>query len=368
MGVYRDELISHSNDNIDSMLETAVRIKRLDSIKHYLKARETMQLEKTELSTNAVETMGRLEIIHKQIQQAVASMREADLDKAVAMCEDYNYTCEEAERVAQLRDSIVEFNRETSLALNICDLDMLKRQLQRATVLGIVENPLVNELKMILFDCDEILQLHIQHMRALELGDISLIVERQIAFYNLKLMANTAVYDWRKFHRLKDPTVWASTKWIRKESRAAGFYKHSMEKIHESMTKLSTSKLNAKAVECNSSIRTVMGDKIASNPMLEAKALLVAVWKNPELKEEVYCQLMKQLTDNVSPISTLRGWQLFSLCLKVFSSQPLEQMLFVFIREHCPASDILLKLLIYGIVTVTRTKKPTLKFVEEQFK
>ena len=40
--------------------------------------------------------------------------------------------------------------------------------------------------------------------------------------------------------------------------------------------------------------------------------------RNPQIQDEVYCQLCKQTTNNPSSESTTLGWELFMLCLSVF--------------------------------------------------
>jgi len=367
LAIVKEELIYRTNvKDVIAKLEAAIEDKQLSSIKLYLQQGETLHIEwSPELNAKASETRDRLELIHAQIAFAEENKIQAELERAVEMCTEFNYYNEEVERVTQLRDAIIMFNKETALALNVCEFEMLNRQLRIAKTMGIQENPLINDIKVILFECDELMQRHIQHMVALELGDIALIIDRNIAFCDARLMPNKALYDWKAYPGFKDPTAWASSKWTRRAERAAGFFKFSKEKIHESLTKLD-SKLNEKAIECNTSIRVVMGDKIASNPMLEAKSLLIKVYKFPKLKEEVLLQLMKQLTKNPSPTSVAKGWKLFALLLRTFTSRALEERIFVFLRENCPSSISMLRLLFYSIVAQA-SKKPSQEFVDSEF-
>lgn len=367
MLIMKEELTYRTNvKDIISKLEAAISCKNLSCIKLYLQQGETLHVEwGSELFSKAVETTERLEEIQRHIEQAEETKIQEDLELAVQMCIEFDYTNEEVERVTQLRDTIIMFNKETALALNICDLDALQRQLQIAKVMGLQSNPLVGEIKQILFESSELLQRHFQYMFALQLGDIAMITDRHIGFLDAKLMSNKALYDWKKYRGLKDPTAWASSKWTRRSERAAGFYRHTKEKLHESLTKLNT-KLNEKALECFTSIRIVMGDMIASNPMIEAKDLLVKVYKNPKLIEEVYLQLMKQLTGNSNPSSVTKGWRLFAMCLRTFTSQKLEDFIFVFIRQNSINSLPLLRLLFYSIVA-QQPKKPNLEYVQSLF-
>jgi myosin-7 len=80
--------------------------------------------------------------------------------------------------------------------------------------------------------------------------------------------------------------------------------------------------LNAKAVEMYHSIMRYMGDSVRTTARFSSDfsdAIIEHALQHDALRDEVYCQLMKQLTDTESRQAEERGWELFWLCAGCFT-------------------------------------------------
>merc|ERR1712032_1172403 len=61
--------------------------------------------------------------------------------------------------------------------------------------------------------------------------------------------------------------------------------------------------------------------------------VLLPALREKALRDEIYCQVIKQITGNRSVEGTLRGWQLMDMCLQAFApSTEFENYLESFIR------------------------------------
>ena len=77
-----------------------------------------------------------------------------------------------------------------------------------------------------------------------------------------------------------------------------------------------------------------MGDKKYQYPIILAIELLEEVIQYPCLRDEIYLQIIKQLTNNPSPTSIQKGYDLLLLCLATFPANELENYLEMWIRNH----------------------------------
>jgi len=81
-----------------------------------------------------------------------------------------------------------------------------------------------------------------------------------------------------------------------------------------------------------------MGDKPLKETQTKIDVALVIIERaitNSDLRDEIYCQLAKQITFNPNEESTHRGWELMTLCVNYFPpSKELHEDIMSFFMEH----------------------------------
>jgi myosin-15 len=114
--------------------------------------------------------------------------------------------------------------------------------------------------------------------------------------------------------------------------------KFSAVPIEQSLLRLEPGELSELAVECFAAIMRYMGDLPMAPDSTEVKCvytILMHCHKHEALRDEVYCQLMKQTTNNksIKPDSCQRGWRLFSIVAAYFvCSDTLKPYLFKYLE------------------------------------
>ncbi|CAE7178082.1 unnamed protein product [Rhizoctonia solani] len=108
----------------------------------------------------------------------------------------------------------------------------------------------------------------------------------------------------------------------RERDRPVGVRVPTSESLLNSTTSL-TEPTNSPGRRSRSSTKAgVMGHKsggLTNGDVLEEERWLLAEGiEHGELRDEIYCQVVKQLTDNSNPESTFRGWQLLCVLLVTF--------------------------------------------------
>lgn len=75
--------------------------------------------------------------------------------------------------------------------------------------------------------------------------------------------------------------------------------------------------MHTEAIQFSKNIRGFMGDRSSTKSVVEHadKIIKVLLLSSQELRDELFCQLCKQLNKNPSKASAIKGWQLFLICL-----------------------------------------------------
>ena len=103
-----------------------------------------------------------------------------------------------------------------------------------------------------------------------------------------------------------------------------------------------TKELEAQAVNCFRNVTGFMGDRDSKKEETghAEKLMKVALNAPEELRDEVFCQIIKQTTSNPSPESTLKGWMLLGICAGAIApSRDFEKYLLSYCETHSNESQ-----------------------------
>lgn len=171
-----------------------------------------------------------------------------------------------------------------------------------------------------------------QLQAAVKLGDNERKVRRMIKLKQIVLdnaaQSDPRMFDFKSYGKLYDGVTWADFKFVTfaREELARSMLKWSKPPIHMSLLNIENEMdsmqkpLNKRSVKLFKNILGFMGDKKAQYPdQLMQELINQCITENPKLRDEMYMQLMKQLTLNPDPESKRKGWQLMLLMLDSFA-------------------------------------------------
>lgn len=150
-----------------------------------------------------------------------------------------------------------------------------------------------------------------------------------------KQLADSVFKDLSTFSRLKDERNWKGHAGLLRGlvGGKGPMLTHSKAMISEALTKV-PDRLESEAKQSFTNILTWMGDRPAQEVVRvdSREEVLRAAQSSPELRDEVFVQLMKQLSSNLGARSCLEGWKLMlDLCGTVIPSEELTEFLRCFL-------------------------------------
>eukprot|EP00484_Ammonia_sp_Unknown_P018101 CAMPEP_0197028252 /NCGR_PEP_ID=MMETSP1384-20130603/7978_1 /TAXON_ID=29189 /ORGANISM="Ammonia sp." /LENGTH=1466 /DNA_ID=CAMNT_0042457223 /DNA_START=22 /DNA_END=4422 /DNA_ORIENTATION=+ len=305
------------------------------------------------------------------LEQAI---NEKDIEKLERVCiiiEREQYETEKCKLALRMRDRIHLINRESEKAVVTLDTNHMEACLYAATELDFT-NDYIDYFRW-MFDTlgkDSEKFVQEQMRQAVKMGDLKRQLRLNIKLKDLVFDKIGQSFAIQNCPILKEADDWAAEKLFGREKLRQGMMQWTNEEIHSHLTTMDK-KNKKEGKELFKQIQIYMTDRENKTKTQDEVGLEIVSkgHQQEEYRNEIYCQLIKQLTNNPKTQSVNRGWNLLNICLYVFPpSRELENYLEVFIRnqprERKERSLTALHSILYS-ANAGMKKTPTLKDMQD---
>jgi len=313
--------------------------------------------------TVAQEYLDRIVEARRLIQEATTAVEQNALIYAVLYAESFGYDTAEVQAARSLRDQAMQLNVEAAHACVMLEEEPMKDILARADAIKLSTED-IEKIRTLLFNTPLEKLVQLQLKQAVALNDAARSIRVTIRLKDLFFKKCGAMFAFDNYSRLRSKEGWADMKLISfsRDELAAGMRRHTKDPIHDPLTEITDAKRTKAMKNMFKNILGFMGDKKYDGPLLLAQELCTFAINEPWCRDEIYCQLIKQLSQNPNRESERKGWWLMSICLESFPPPPeFENFLEIFLRDKAPADqrERLVKMLHATVYGGQRAQCPT---------
>ena len=251
------------------------------------------------------------------------------LSEAVASANDINMHTQPSDAARRLLSEAIATRQQivvdAEAQLKVLEKDDMQRILDRADSIH-YSTDAVERIRILLHHTGEEELTKLQLKAAVALKDNMRVTRTTIKLKDLFFEKSGAMFTFNKYPRFHAPMAWAEMKFIsmNRQELANGMLRWTKEPIHAPLTQVNPENKVAYRLSKNlfKNIMGYMGDKSYSHTDSLASELLQSALDVKEIRTEMYCQLIKQLTQNPSLQSEAKGRDLLVLCLATFPPPP----------------------------------------------
>ena len=129
--------------------------------------------------------------------------------------------------------------------------------------------------------------------------------------------AKASKFNFKNYANMRTPDDYARNTILNKKKLKESMFNWTGNKIPKSLTNLKDQEARF-AIQLHKSLLGYMGDVQMSFPATLAQDILEKGLKYHNLRDEIYVQLMKQLSTNPAADSIAKGWQVMCMCVSTF--------------------------------------------------
>lgn len=312
----QDEL-SHkcAVDDVLERLQEAIASFDQDSLAYGLDQAQRLQMDQQEVHDGRVLLD---QIIHCRsiIEAAVAAVDEDQLRESVAYADAFSYNTEEIDHARHLLKEVIRIKKDLATGLHYFEREVMEKAVADAAEINL-QTEVRDEVEGWLSVSDEKF-LQQQLKTANKLHDPARAIRIQIKMKDLFFESHGKMFVFKQYGNLRTPELYSKAKMFGRDKLKLSMLVWTKEPIPTSLTNLS--QLHAKqAVKLFKNILGFMGDRSLPYVTQLAQDFIEQGLATPEIRDELYCQLIKQLTENPNPSSVAKGWQLMEYALQTFA-------------------------------------------------
>jgi len=341
------------------VLEAALKSRSVDKLKAALAKADSVGYEMKIMKdakwmVHVFEEEERVEATLQALADQDPEIVFAELAELLQTAEEIKYSSPAVKRARKQFDEARKIRDEIDAmgkaAIETVEVHQLKEVLDRANGLKFPHrSPVIEKVIELLYNTSQDEFVKLQLKASVKVGNKERIIATTVKLREIALKRTAQLFAFKKFMLMMDPEAWARKKLLCMDRKklAASMRVHSRSPIHHCLLRSAHYKdsyykdkpLKQVAKILFKNILGYMGDRRyqPGQELILAQELLTNCVQYKQLRAEVYCQLMKQLTSNPIPESVIKGWDLVMLCVSTFPPPPVvENHLEVFIRKNAP--------------------------------